>query len=135
MLAYCVSPPSGGTSRADRSEARAGIRLKELSLCHIWLPALKRFRLSPRGISRSSASTFERLEISGSVRAWLAMLRMVVSSGPKRSLKAICSWSLEALPAEEQHGMLVERLDDLPEGRIVDARDVDVEHLDAEPGV
>ncbi len=39
MLAYWVSPPSGGTSRPDRSEAIAGIRLKELSLCHIRLPA------------------------------------------------------------------------------------------------
>ena len=102
MLAYCVSPPSGGTSRADSNEARAGIRLKELSLCHIRLPAWKRLRLSPRGMSRSSASTFERLEISGSVRAWLAMLRMVVSSGPKRSLKAICSRSSRRCPRKSR---------------------------------
>ncbi len=65
MLANSVSPPSGGTSRPESSEARAGTRLNELSVCHIWLPALNAMRLSPAGIMRSSASTFARLEISG----------------------------------------------------------------------
>jgi hypothetical protein len=40
MLANWVSPPSAGISRADRSEAIAGTFLNELSVCHIWLPAL-----------------------------------------------------------------------------------------------
>ena len=94
MLANWVSPPSGGTSRAERSEASAGTRLNELSLCHIWLPALKRLRVSPCGIRRSSASTFARLEISGGLRTCETIVRIVVSSGPKRRLKAICSSSL-----------------------------------------
>ena len=67
MLANSVSPPSGGTSRPESSEASAGTRLNELSVCHIWFPALKRLRRSPAGISRSSASTFARFEISGPV--------------------------------------------------------------------
>ena len=94
MLAYWVSPPSGGTSRPESREASAGTRLNELSVCHIWLPALKRLRLSPAGMIWSSASTLARLAISGKVLAWLLMLRMVTSSGPKRRLKAICSSSV-----------------------------------------
>ena len=35
MLANSVSPPSAGTSRPESSEAWAGTRLNELSVCHI----------------------------------------------------------------------------------------------------
>ena len=93
MLANSVSPPSGGTSRAASSEACAGTRLNELSLCHIWLPALKRLRLSPLGINWSSASTLARYEISGATLATELIVRIVVSSGPKRRVNAICSSS------------------------------------------
>src|SRR5678816_1702547 len=84
MLANSVSPPSGGTSRAASSEACAGTRLKELSLCHIWLPALKRLRLSPLGINWSSASTLARYEISGAAvaRGLYGRPRGAVDFGP-----------------------------------------------------
>ena len=98
MLAYWVSPPSGGISRAESREACAGTCLNELSVCHIWLPALKRLRLSPAGIRRPSPSTLERFEIWGGVLARLLMLRMVVSSGPKRRLNASCSSSVRDCP-------------------------------------
>ncbi len=38
MLANSVSPPSGGTTRADSAEEWAGTGLKLLSLCQSWLP-------------------------------------------------------------------------------------------------
>ena len=98
MLANWVSPPSGGTSRAESSEACAGTFLNELSLCHIWLPALNRLRLSPVGIRRFSPSTLERLEMWMGVSSRLAMLRMVVSRGPNRALNAICSSSVRVCP-------------------------------------
>jgi hypothetical protein len=40
MLTYSVSPPTGGTSRPESSDAIAGTGLNELSLCQSWLPAL-----------------------------------------------------------------------------------------------
>jgi len=98
MLANSVSPPSGGTSRPESSEACAGTRLKELSVCHIWLPALKRLRRSPRRIRRSSPWTFARLEISGRYFACETTVRMVVTSGPKRRLNAICASSSSVWP-------------------------------------
>ena len=85
MLANSVSPPSGGTSRPDSSEAIAGTRLNELSVCHIWLPALKRLRGSPAGISWFSSSTLARFEISGGCGSARRCVRIVFSSGPKRS--------------------------------------------------
>jgi hypothetical protein len=41
----------------------------------------------------------------------------------------------EGLPAEEEHRVLVERGDDLREGRVVHALDVDAHQLGAEQGV
>ncbi len=38
MLTYSVSPPVGGTSRPDSSDAIAGTGLNELSVCQSWLP-------------------------------------------------------------------------------------------------
>ena len=38
MLTNSVSPPAGGTSRPDSSDAIAGTGLNELSVCHSWLP-------------------------------------------------------------------------------------------------
>ena len=38
MLTNSVSPPAGGTSRPDSSEAIAGTGLNELSVCQSWLP-------------------------------------------------------------------------------------------------
>ena len=38
MLANSVSPPTGGTSRPESSDAMAGTGLNELSVCQSWLP-------------------------------------------------------------------------------------------------
>jgi hypothetical protein len=38
MLTNSVSPPVGGTSRPESSEAIAGTGLNELSVCQSWLP-------------------------------------------------------------------------------------------------
>ncbi len=50
MLANSVLPSSGGTSRPDSNDAIAGMRLNELSECHISLPELKIIRLSVGGM-------------------------------------------------------------------------------------
>ena len=134
MLANSVSPPSGGTSRPESSEASAGTRLKELSVCHIWLPALKMLRLSPRGIRRSSGSTLERLEISGGALPWLTMVRMVVSRGPKRWLKAICSSSVRLWPRKSSTEWSLKASTISLNVAVVDALHVHAEDLDTEHG-
>jgi hypothetical protein len=49
-------------------------------------------------MSRPSASTLARFETSGATRATEVMVRIEVSSGPKRRLKAICSSSPRLWP-------------------------------------
>src|SRR5439155_25120825 len=132
MLANSVSPPSGGTSRPESSEARAGTRLNELSVCHIWLPALKRLRVSPAGIRRSSASTFARLEISlaiSGLRDHRADRRL---ERPEAAAEGDLRFVVEPLPSEEEHRMRVEGADDALEDVGVDAPDVHADDLDSQ---
>ena len=110
----------------------AGTRLNELSLCHIWLPALKRFRLSPRGISRSSVSTFDRFEISREV----ARLTGDGADGGLERAEALAERDLlfigERLTPEKQHRVIVERARDLAKHGLVDPSNVDAGDLHAE---
>ena len=54
MLENSVSPPAGGTSRPESSDAIAGTGLKELSVCQSWLPDWYIIRRSDQSIRRSS---------------------------------------------------------------------------------
>src|SRR5689334_7247212 len=98
MLANSVSPPSAGISRAESMEARAGTGLKELSWCQDWFARLFSTCLSVAGAIRPSEGPILVSTIS-LPPAPLAPPR-VVSSGPKRSLKATWAASSIAWPGK-----------------------------------
>jgi hypothetical protein len=95
MLAYSVSPPSDGISRADSSEARAGAGLNEESACQIWLARLFSTCLSVGAAMLPSAPMF--VSTISLLPAPFAPAR-VASNGPNRSLNRICAASSISWP-------------------------------------
>ena len=85
-----------GTSLPESKDIKAGTRLKELSVCHIWLPVLKTILLSSGGITLFCWSTLDKTVITVPPPSGLELT--VVSRGPNRSEKLIWSSSIRGCP-------------------------------------
>src|SRR5919206_392137 len=99
MSAYSVLPPTGFTTRAERSEYFAGIARNELSECHSMLPRLKRRCRESRSSGAPSRPRFETSFIpTWSRRSSGAVMfpPRASSSGPKCWLNAICCSSVKS---------------------------------------